>query len=72
MPGRRPDIVNQLPDGGREEIKFRFVWGPARPVSQIRRVFDREGRLLEVWHDAFDHSGAERHSHRIYRREEES
>ena len=72
MPSQRPDIINQLPDGGREEIKFRRVWGPGCLVSQIRRIFDRDGRLLEVWHDAFDHDGAQPHSQRIYPPEQES
>jgi hypothetical protein len=63
---KRPDIVNELPDGRREEIHIRRVWGPGRSRSQTRRIRDSAGSILEVWHEAFDHQGTIVHQHQIY------
>jgi hypothetical protein len=64
MPSR-PDYVVDLPDGGTAEYAFR-VHPSATPgdISWTRRVFDRDGRLREVWHEVADATGRIVHSHR--------
>ena len=60
---KRPDIINHLPDGRREEIHIRRFWGPGRSRSQTIRTRDRDGQILEVWHEAFNLDGTLRHRH---------
>jgi hypothetical protein len=66
----RPDEVNPLPDGRREEITYRK--SPGRPGyrSRRRKIIGPDGRTDEVWHEVLDAQGNFVHQHLKYERGE--
>jgi hypothetical protein len=59
----KPDIVRQLPNGWREEIKLSKAFRPDGSQSRMRKLVDPDGVTHEVWHDVLDRQGRVLHQH---------
>lgn len=59
----RPDIVNTLPNGWREEIKIKKAHRIDGTVSRMRKLIDPDGVTREVWHEVFARDGTILHQH---------
>jgi hypothetical protein len=57
----KPDIVNELPDGGREEIHIKKHFRADGSRSIIRKIRDANGVVLEVWHTVVARDGSTLH-----------
>ena len=67
----KPDIVNRLPNGWREEITFRKHLRADGSLGRTRRIKDEQGVTREVWHDVISRDGSTIHeAHLKYRFEE--
>ena len=67
----KPDIVNPLPNGWREEIKIKKHFRVDGSQSRTRIIRDATGRAREVWHEVVAHNGSFVHPpHLKYKYEE--
>lgn len=62
---KRPDIVNDLPDGSREELYFRKHPAARGELAMTRKIVDPDGQTREVWHEVYDRAGTVLHRHQI-------
>jgi hypothetical protein len=60
----RPDEIIVHEDGSRTEIRYQRWWEPFRPQAQMRREYDADGNLREVWHEVINDDGSVRHRDR--------
>ena len=65
-----PDEVNRLPDGSREEIRYRRSPNPQAVYSRIRKIVGPDGRTREVWHEVLDGQGNLLHQHAKFLRDQ--
>ena len=59
----KPDSVNQLADGWREEIKLSKHFRPDGAQSRMRKLVDPDGVTQEIWHEVLDRHGTILHQH---------
>ncbi|MGE3912750.1 MAG: hypothetical protein AB7K36_25555, partial [Chloroflexota bacterium] len=57
------DIVNELPNGWREEITLSKAFRPDGSRSQMRKLVDPDGVTREIWHEVFARDGTILHQH---------
>ncbi len=62
---KRPDIVNDLPDGSREELYFRKHPAARGELAMTRKIVGSDGQAREVWHEVYDRAGTVLHRHQI-------
>ncbi len=65
----KPDEVNPLPDGSREEIKWRRSPGADGGRSRIVKIIDADGKVREIWHEVVGVTGIIVHRHLKWVRE---
>jgi hypothetical protein len=65
----KPDEVHELPNGAREEIRYRRTSGRDGGISRIIKVVGADGLTDEVWHEVTDLQGNVIHRHSIFKRE---
>ncbi len=65
----KPDDVNHLPDGSREEIKWRPRLGVTGERSRMWKIIDANGTSRELWHEVVDVTGVVTHRHLKWARE---
>lgn len=61
--GKRPDFVNDLPDGSTEHLHFKAMPDPRGHLSWMRKIVGPDGRKREVWHEVADPLGEIIHAH---------
>jgi hypothetical protein len=67
----KPDIINPLPNGWREEIKIAKHFRADGSQSRTRVIRDATGLAREVWHEVVARDGTIRHGpHLKYRYQE--
>lgn len=60
---KKPDAVNQLPNGWTEQIFISKAFRPDGSISQVRKWKDENNKTRRVWHEVFSSSGRILHQH---------